>query len=499
MKIISRIIFLVTVILTIPAIAQTGTRLVGFDARTIGRGGVSIGYFDNPNLLMTNPAGISFLPGSMLDANFSLMVPSLHFTNTLNNKDGKTNYFPLPDISYVNNPGDKLTWGLGFFTQGGMGADFSLNNKLFVDQSGNYIPQEYHSKLAVMQGGPSVSYKFTQSFSAGISVHLVYSMLEFKMPYSLSPTVMKGIVNPQTGMTFGQMFSAPPAQGGFGYSEVTAATDMNNLTAISVTGKIGFAYKVDDQVSLGFTYSLPTSLTYKNGKATMDMTAQLNDAFGKAVQGYLMQNPDATQAQAQGAVMQQFTQMGIDLTKGAKDNYDLQNKLKFPQSVGVGISYKPSETFNLGMDLEWMNWKNAFDKMSISLSNGTNPNIKRMMGNNGSFNIDFPMNWKDVILVKVGGEYNVNTELILRAGFAYGNNPVPTSTIFPVFPAIVENHVMVGAGYKLNKMFMLNAAYELGISKKETADNSSLVANEYNGSTSKLGTNLFHVSVSVNL
>lgn len=40
----------------------------------------------------------------------------------------------------------------------------------------------------------------------------------------------------------------------------------------------------------------------------MDMTAQLNDAFGKAVQGAMMQNPGMTQA----AVMAQFAGLGID-------------------------------------------------------------------------------------------------------------------------------------------------------------------------------------------
>jgi long-chain fatty acid transport protein len=492
-------IFSLILILSLPVLAQSGTKLIGFDASTIGRGGVSFGFFDNPDLMMTNPAGISFLNHSMIDANFSLMVPSLHFQNNLNDKDGKTNYFPMPDISYVADPNSDLTWGIGFFTQGGMGADFSLNHALFVDQNGNYVPQTYHSKLAVMQGGPSVSYKFTPSFSVGISAQLVYSMLEFQMPYSLSPSIMAGVVNPQTGMTFGQMFAAPPAQGGFGYTEVTAAANMKDLNAVSFTGKIGFAYQVNDKLSLGLTYSLPTQLTYKNGKATMDMTAQLNDAFGKAVMGYMFQNPSATQQEAQAAVMQQFSQMGIDLSKGAVDNYNLQVKLKLPQSLGFGVAYKATENLKMGLDIEWVNWKNAFDKMTINLSDGSNPNIKTMMGNNGSFEINFPMDWKDVVLVKIGGEYNVNTDLTVRAGFAYGNNPVPSSTIFPVFPAIVESHITVGAGYKLTDKLTVNAAYELGLNVKETASNPSIIANEYNQSTSQLGTNLFHVSFAWNL
>ncbi len=479
--------------------AQSGTKLIGFDARTIGRGGVDIGFFDNPDLMMTNPAGISFLSNSMLDANFSLMVPSLHFQNALNNKDGKTNYFPMPDISYVSSTDNNLTWGIGLFTQGGMGSDFTLDHALFVDQSGNYVPQTYHSKLAVMQGGPSVSYKFSPSFSIGLTAQLVYSMLEFQMPYSLSPSAMQGVIPQTGGMTFGQLFAAPPSQGGFGYQEVTADANMNNLTAISFTGRIGFAYKVNDQISLGFTYSLPTSLTYKNGKATMDMTAQLNDAFGKAVMGYMAQNPSATQQQAQGAVMTQFTNMGINLQKGAIDNYNLEAKLKLPQSLGFGLSYKATDSFRAGFDVEWYNWQNAFDNMSLNLSNGSNPNIMTMMGNTGSFSINFPMNWKDVILVKIGGEYDINEALTLRAGFAYGNNPVPSTTVFPVFPAIVENHITIGAGYKLTNAFTLNAAYEIGLNSSETASNPSIVANEYNGSTSQLATNLFHLSLSWNL
>ena len=77
--------------------ATNGTRMVGFNSKTIGRGGTAIGLFDSPSLMMTNPGGLSFLNGSSLDVNFSLMVPALHFSNGLNDADGKTNYFPLPD------------------------------------------------------------------------------------------------------------------------------------------------------------------------------------------------------------------------------------------------------------------------------------------------------------------------------------------------------------------------------------------------------------------
>ena len=484
---------------TASAFATDGTRMIGFNAKMTGRGGTAIGVFDSPTLMMTNPAGLSFLDGSALDVNLSLMIPQVKFTNLLNSSvEGKTNIFPLPDVAYAHHAEENpFTWGIGVFTYGGMGADFTLNHDLFRNIDGSFAQQEYHSKLALMQGGVSAAYRLTPDFSIGVTAHMAYSMLEFTMPYSLSPSVMKGVINPATGMTFGDMFSGSPAAGGFGYTEVTAAAAMNNLAALGFNGKIGLAYRVNPSFTIGASYSAPTALTYKNGKATMDMTAQLNNAFGRGVQGYMAQNPSATAQQAQQAVMAQFAGLGIDLSKGAVAQYDLQTKLTFPQSIGAGVAFKPSESVRLSVDVEWVNWSKAFDKMTINLSNGNNSNINRMLGNSGTFSLDFPMQWKDSYAFRVGGEYILTKLLTLSAGYAYGSNPVPESTIFPVFPAIVENHLMVGITYRLFDLFALNASYELALNKKLDAASKSLIAQEYNSSASQLGENIFHFAMSL--
>ena len=469
--------------------AQSGTRLIGFDAKSIGRGGTSIGVFDTPELMMSNPAGLSFVNQTMLNVDISMMYPSLHFKNKLNNVDGDDNIFPLPSASYLHSCDcSDFTWGVGLFTSGGMGADYMLNHALY-----GATKQEYHSKLASMQGGLSLAYKFNEHFSVGASLHLVYSMLEFSMPFSLNPMAMQGVAMP--GMTFGQMFAGTPPNG-FGYDEVTASAKMTDLTAIGFNGKIGLAYKVDNKLSFGLSYTLPTSLTYTGGKATMDMTAQLNDAFGKAMMGWMMQNPGKTQAQAQAAIMAQFTQLGIDMSKGVVANYDLDVDLTFPASFGFGVSYKATDCLLLAADVEYLMWENAFDKMTLKLKNGNNSNINKMMGNAGTFNIEFPMNWENSLMIKIGGEYSATKELTLRLGYAYNSNPVPQSTIFPIFPAVVENHVMAGASYKVSAPLTINAAFEMALNNSVTASNPSLIANEFDGSTSELSTWFMHVGVS---
>ena len=505
-------VLLFVLLITGSSFAQNGVRLIGYDALSMGRGGTSIGFFDSPELMMTNPAGISFLDKSALNVDFSLMAPKTHFKNTLNDVDGTNNYFPLPSAGYVGKIKDsKFTWGAGVYMIGGMGADFSLKNALYRNQSysfnpsdstyypvkGDYTNQEYHSMFAVMNGGLSGAYKITPEFSVGVTAQLVYSMMEFKMPFGLNPSIMQG--SPMPGMTFGQLFSMSPQMGGFGYSEVVASADMKSLNVVTFNGKIGLAYRPNSNLSCGLSYTLPTTLTYKNGKATMDMSKQFEDAMGRAVMGFYSQ-PGTHGAPLDTAfkyVGMNFATMGIDLSKGVYAEYDLEVGMKLPQSIGFGMSYKASNTVRLGLDFEWINWSNAFDKMSIKLTNGTNSNVNTMMGS-PNVNIDFPLNWKDAVIVKVGGEFDATKEVTLRLGYAFGSNPVPENTVFPVFPAIVENHLTLGGSYKFTNNISLNLALETVLNKDLTSTNPSLVQSEFNGSTSSLSNFIGHLSLNWN-
>ncbi|MEI6748700.1 MAG: outer membrane protein transport protein [Bacteroidota bacterium] len=502
---------------TVVVFAQNGTKLIGFDAMSMGRAGTTTGVFDSYELMLTNPAGLSFLDKSSVNVNFSVMSPKVHFQNSLNDADGDKNLFPLPAAGYVHKSVKKdckLTWGVGLFTQGGMGADFLLSNEMYRAQtfdlnteSNTYYPvkgaydlQVYHSKFAVMQAGPSFAYKLSDKFSAGISIHAVYSSMEFSMPFGMKPSIMNGQPNGMPGMTFGKLFSMSPDLHGFGYSEVIASADMSDLSVISWGGKIGLAYKASDKLSFGFNYTMPTKLNYKNGKATMDMSKQFEDAFGRAIMGFY-QTPGMEGAPLDTAmkyVGMNFGQMGIDLSKGVKAEYDLEVGMKLPMSLGYGMSYKATEKLMLALDVEWVNWAKAFDKMEIKLTNGSSTNVNTMIGSS-VLNIDFPLKWKNTVIVKIGGEYAVTKQFTMRLGYAYGSNPVPEATVFPAFPAVVAHHVTIGASLNINEKLTLSAAIESALNNKVTATNPSEVQSEFNGSSSQLSTMLGHLSLKWNL
>jgi len=108
---------------------------------------------------------------------------------------------------------------------------------------------------------------------------------------------------------------------------------------------------------------------------------------------------------------------------------------------------------NVSFDVIWTNWSNAFDKMTMTMTNGTNSNINTMLGSsdfvfefplkwedntmtNGTnsnintmigssdFVFEFPLKWEDNITLKFGGEYICTDQFTFRMGYAYNSNPV---------------------------------------------------------------------------
>jgi long-chain fatty acid transport protein len=140
-------------------------------------------------------------------------------------------------------------------------------------------------------------------------------------------------------------------------------------------------------------------------------------------------------------------------------------KLQQPQEVAAGIGYKVLPNLKVGLDLRWINWSDADGYKQFK--------------------------WKDQTVIAVGGEYQVNPALKLRAGYNYGKSPIrsysglnwmPTNNIpnftspfsdFNVqwfnligFPAITEHHITLGGSYQFTKNFAIDLAYVHAFEKK---------------------------------
>jgi long-chain fatty acid transport protein len=145
---------------------------------------------------------------------------------------------------------------------------------------------------------------------------------------------------------------------------------------------------------------------------------------------------------------------------GNYDNLDLEA----PQNFALGVSVEPNDAFLVEFDTKWYNWSNA----------------------DGYKDFD----WEDQWVFAVGAQYKATQALSLRIGYNYGKNPVkehngwnPDYTdasnsvnvqgtdvntfnyeAFRIigFPAIIEHHLTLGAGYEFGNNMAVNVSYMHG-------------------------------------
>lgn len=179
-------------------------------------------------------------------------------------------------------------------------------------------------------------------------------------------------------------------------------------------GQAGAILKLDS-VSLGVSYTTPEKMTHKN----------VSD-FGSG---------------------------------GAKKSLDLES----PQSVAMGVAWRPTERFLVEADVKWLNWADA----------------------EGYSDFD----WEDQWVYAVGVQYKEPHGMTLRAGYNYGKNPVRTHDNFnparPTilqgnaistllyeylrivgFPAIAEHHFTVSAGYRFSDRFEAHLGWMYALNNK---------------------------------
>jgi long-subunit fatty acid transport protein len=140
--------------------------------------------------------------------------------------------------------------------------------------------------------------------------------------------------------------------------------------------------------------------------------------------------------------------------------------------------------------------------MKLTLRNGTNSNVNTLLGQDGvgqpDFVVDLLMNWKDAILLKFGGEYDLSKRLTVRLGYDYGTNLITEETAIPIIPAVLIHHITAGFSYMVTERLTTSVTFEYGLNNKVTNSGTSLVASEYNYSTVELRNFLGHISLTYN-
>lgn len=177
-------ILLAASLLAATAHATNGMRMIGFGPVQSSMGGVSVGLPMDSAVVISNPAGMSALPGRV-DFGASFFSPSVSYRATeiplptmfqgmlverqgaqLSSDRGPS---PVPAFGLIIPVNDRLRFGIGAYGVAGMGVDYAQN--LYGGPTSSSYSQ--------MRFAPAVSYKFSDLLSVGVSVNVMYAQMDF--------------------------------------------------------------------------------------------------------------------------------------------------------------------------------------------------------------------------------------------------------------------------------------------------------------------------------
>ena len=258
--------------------------------------------------------------------------------------------------------------------------------------------------------------------------------------------------------------------------------------AINSKLSIGASFGADyNQNKLQAPYIFQSQPKLKGAKTLLDLRT---DGFGFDGQAGLLYRPLTnlqfgvayqtetrihTHGDANGDV---GTQLGV---ASVPFHYDAEVRNVFPQSVNLGSSWGFHPQWRLALQVDWVNWGNAFKQLPVSLSGGSNPAVNGVVGSS-SMQDTVPLNWRDEFVYRAGLEYEVIHNLFLRAGYCYGASPVPDQTLTPLTAAIMEHTITAGIGYHWHR-YTADLAYQYDLPVTRNVGTSALLSGEYSNSS----------------
>ena len=311
-----------------PALATNATNLLGFSSASTAMGGSgSVGLFDI-SILNTNPATLSLMPNSedrdpdsAISAGFAgvtvgVLQPYLHHTDAFgNDREGENNPFIGAHLGtamrFRGLP--QLTFGLGLFSQSGLGSEFRGLRTAF----GTRDEVQSYERFVKLQS--SISWEVTDGFSLAAGPYLGYADLTLHM-------------FPRTG--------AAPVFAGLAIGDHCArnyglgAPGSDCPWTVVVGAKVAAAWRITPIFTVGVAYTSPGSFSFDHGTANVTFTPA-----GRA------------------------SRVGYDVSVSG---------ITHPQNVQMGFALQPTKRLLLTTDLTWHDWS-VFRGFTIKLRHPDTP------------------------------------------------------------------------------------------------------------------------------
>ncbi len=414
------------------AMATNGMNLEGYGPIALGMGGASMAYDNGTAAVMNNPATLGLMKsGHRTDVALGFLGPDVSTTippaagGSGNANDSSADAFYMPALGYAMSKGNN-TFGIGMFGQGGMGTEYAADSDL-----AGITGEEVRSEVGVMRVILPFVRRLDERVAVAASLDYVRATMDLKMAV---PAMQMAGMSPSGAMAMA--LADPLGTGDWGTSFDFARFDFSDDNAFSgkasgtgFAGKLGIAMQLTDDFSIGMTYHSKTALS---------------------------------DLEASGASISMYDDTDGDQTNGAEANGTFNGKItvrdfEWPSLMGFGAALKVTPNLMLAGDVKRIGWSKVMESFKMTFVNQAGQDL----------NVTMPQYWEDQTVVSLGAAYSLGSTT-LRAGFSKTSNPIPDSTVNPMFPAIIENHVTLGVGHDFNDNHGVNFAVSKAAEIKAT-------------------------------
>lgn len=209
----------------------------------------------------------------------------------------------------------------------------------------------------------------------------------------------------------------------------------SDLETIYVTPSVAWAVGEKLSVSAGFNVV--------RGEAKLTRAGAVVEGDDVGYGGTVSVHYQPLEDWALGARYQSRAELELDGTLDVGPVFDASADVTLPSSVNIGIANTSIENLSLGFDVVWTEWS-TYDYLTVVA-----PPVPPTPA---------PKLWDDVWSIRLGGEYELGDNWVLRAGYVWDESPVPDSTRSPELPGSDRQMVMAGIGWKWNNIGV-DAAY----------------------------------------
>lgn len=431
-----------------------GYQVNNMSAKQTGMGHVGTAMKLNSESIFFNPAATAYQTSKFdISAGITGILSNVHYRSlpTLENgyKSGPVeksdNKLSTPIHIYFNyKPTDKLAIGLGFYTPNGSSMKWGDN------WSGAHVIQEIN--LAAYTFQPTVSYKICDKLSIGAGLMVTWG--NFDLSRSMLPigggnqtltagfTQAAGLLTQmagQPGLSPEQVAAyqamAQQAQGGADYFKTNLTDDpivsakLKGDAGVAVGVNAGFLWNITDEWSVGMTYRSRMNMKVDKGRAKLN--------YG---------TPEAQQYL--NFLNQVLTTAGMDPAIPGLDKGTFNAELPLPTSVTWGVSFRPTQKWELAVDLQWVGWS-AYKALNVEFN-------EKELGIDDIYSVK---NYSNTLAFRFGAQYRANDWLTARMGMYVDESPVDSNYLNPETPSMTKLSYTAGLSFRPTRFMSIDLAY----------------------------------------